>query len=93
MTKDKAVGGLIGTAMDLGVLRICMRFYKVVSILFVFRDVILKASKDRLFVSFGSDAGFWMVRYSCEVRRAEQGAKRCKELSGGLYTIIDEEIR
>lgn len=51
-TKDEAVRGSIGTAVNMGVIHIFLRLYEVVPIHLVSHYILWNASEDKLVVSF-----------------------------------------
>lgn len=90
--KLEAVRSLIGTAVSLGIVRLCQMLYEGVPILFMFCDIILKASEDRHVVCHGLAVGLRMIRRSHEVLNTEQCAERRKTFAGEHYIVICEEI-
>lgn len=74
LTKNEAVRGLAGTTVDLGILRICYRFYKGVPVIFMFLDVILKAKEDIRVASLSLAFGLRMARRSDGVINTKQDA-------------------
>lgn len=60
--------------MGLGTIWISQRLYKGVPIFFVFRDVMMKESEDRLVLSLDLAASFRMVRRSGEIFSNKEGA-------------------
>lgn len=72
--KDRALQGLIGTALDLDIICICQRLNEGVPNILVFRDVMLKASDNRVIVFHGLAVGLQMVRSRCLVFKTKQSA-------------------
>lgn len=74
LTKNEAIRGLFGTAVDLCLVHKFQRLYNGVPIFLMFRDVMSKESEDRLIVSLGLVVGVQTVRLSVEVLNTKQGA-------------------
>lgn len=72
-TKDEVVPVLIGTKVDMGLnayVSGCIK--KGVQSLFLFYDILSKASKDCLIKSLGLITGLRTVRCSCELHNTKQ---------------------